>query len=138
MLAIRNYNGNLWDRVYQDLFDAKVWGGEKAFAPNTDVIENENNYEIVVEVPGFDEKDLTVTEHKGVLSIKGETVQENEEKDKQGNYLRKERVNSKFERKFILPDNADENQLSAKLEKGVLTLTLQKKVEEQPKQIEIK
>ena len=56
MLAIRNYNGNLWDGVYQDLFDAKVWGGEKAFAPNTDVIENENNYEIVVEVPGFDEK----------------------------------------------------------------------------------
>ena len=83
-------------------------------------------------------KRFNVTEHKGVLSIKGETVQENEEKDKQGNYLRKERVNSKFERKFILPDNADENQLSAKLEKGVLTLTLQKKVEEQPKQIEIK
>lgn len=137
MLALKKYNGDIWDRVYDDLFDSSLWGEERRFSPRTDIVENEKGFDITVEVPGFNEKDLKVSLHKGVLSIIGERESSKEEKDNK-NYLRRERFSSRFERQFIIPDNADEKTLTAKLEKGVLKLTVGKKEEEKPTVIEIK
>ena len=106
--------------------------------PDVDVHENEKQIMVEVDLPGVDEKDVSVTFANGVLTIKGEKKSEREEKEE--NYYLAERSYGKFERSLTLPETIDENQIEAKFDKGVLTVTAQKKPEavKAEKKIEIK
>jgi len=111
------------------------WG---AAAPAVDVAESEKAYEITVELPGMDEKNIEVKVSNGSLTIKGEKQEEKEEKKK--DYYLHERHFGSFERSFALPDGVDSNKIEAAFKKGVLTVTLPKKPEAQKpaKKIEVK
>lgn len=91
----------------------------------TDVKETDINYEVIMNVPGFEKEDIDVSVEDGVLIIKSEkeTSNENKENDK---YIIKERSSSSFRRCFKLPTNVDVKTISAKMEKGILTLVLPK------------
>ena len=80
-----------------------------------------------------EELDLTVNKH--VLTIKGEREAENTEREGD-RFLRVERVAGKFERLIQLPESADFDKITAKLDKGVLRLTVPKREAEQPRRIE--
>jgi HSP20 family protein len=106
--------------------------------PDLDVRENTNTITIEAELPGVDEKNVTVTVANGLLTIKGEKKQEKEEKSE--NYYLSERSYGAFERSLRLPDTIDEGKVEAKFDKGVLRITAAKKPEavKAERRIEIK
>jgi HSP20 family protein len=106
--------------------------------PELDVRESANAIVVEAELPGVDEKDVTVSLANGVLTIKGEKKHEKEEKSE--NYHLTERSFGSFERSIRLPDTIDEGKVDAKFEKGVLKVTAAKKPEavKAERKIEIK
>jgi HSP20 family protein len=106
--------------------------------PELDVRENANAIIIEAELPGVDEKDVSVTLANGFLTIKGEKRQEKEEKAE--NYYLSERSFGSFKRSVRLPETIDDAKVEAKFDKGVLKVTAAKKPEavKAERQIEIK
>jgi HSP20 family protein len=116
-------------------------GGDAGFGltvPDLDVREGANSIVVEAELPGVDEKDVSVTLANGVLTIKGEKKQEKEEKAE--NYYMAERSFGSFQRSIRLPDTVDEGKVEAKFDKGVLKVTAAKKPEavKAERKIEIK
>ena len=95
--------------------------------PDLDVRENTNSFVVEAELPGVDEKDISVTLANGVLTIKGEKKHEKEEKSE--SYYLAERSFGSFERAIRLPDTVDDAKVTAKFDKGVLKITAAKKPE---------
>jgi HSP20 family protein len=112
--------------------------GDGLVSPELDVRENTNSITIEAELPGVDEKDVSVTVANGMLTIKGEKKQEKEEKSE--NYYLAERNYGAFERSLRLPDTIDDTKVEAKFDKGVLKVTAAKKPEavKAERKIEIK
>ena len=113
-------------------------GDGSIVVPGFDVRENSNAITIEAELPGVDEKDVTVTVANGMLTIKGEKKQEKEEKNE--NYHLAERSYGAFERSLRLPDTIDDTKVEAKFDKGVLRVTAAKRPEavKAERKIEIK
>lgn len=109
--------------------------GEKVRSFAIDIRENDEQFEIFADVPGLSEDELDITVNKHVLTIKGERTTENTERDGD-RFVRTERVSGKFERLIQLPESADLDKIAAKLDKGVLRLTVPKREAEQPRRIE--
>ena len=125
--------------LFDDFFSSMLgaWDNYSARVPAVDVEETEKEFIIKAEMPGFNENNVKITVDKHVLHITGEV--DESEKDKDGKrYLIKERRHSSFERSFSLPEGLDESAISASFENGILTVTLPKTPEEQPKRIEVK
>ena len=98
----------------------------------TDITDEGDAYKLEADLPGFDKKDIHLDIDSDILTISAQRHSEHEEKDKQGKYLRCERSYGSYYRRFNLSDvKADE--IKAKYDNGVLTLTLPKKQIEAPK-----
>jgi HSP20 family protein len=95
--------------------------------PSIDVRETETDIVVEAELPGMSEDDVDVTLSNGTLTIKGEKKSEREEKE--DDYHLTERSYGRFQRSFRVPDTVDEDKIEAKLEKGVLHVTLAKRPE---------
>jgi HSP20 family protein len=95
--------------------------------PELDVRENSDSIIVEAELPGVEEKDISITFSNGVLTIKGEKKHENEEQGE--NYHLSERSFGSFERSIRLPDTIDDAKVEAKFDKGVLKVTATKKPE---------
>ncbi len=91
-----------------------------------DIIENSNDYEVVIDLPGFDTNDITIENNNGYLTISAEKNFENSKQDKNKKWFRKERNYSKFHKSFMIPQNVDYNKIDAVLDKGVLSIILPK------------
>jgi HSP20 family protein len=128
-----------WPRL-PSLFhrDSRTAGFGGVTVPDLDVRENTTSITVEAELPGVDEKDVTVTLANGLLTIKGEKKQEKEEKT--DNYYVAERSFGSFARSIRLPDTVDEGKVEAKFDKGVLRITAAKKPEavKAERRIEIK
>ncbi|CAA0838039.1 17.6 kDa class II heat shock protein [Striga hermonthica] len=109
-------------------------------ATPADVIEYPNAYAFVVDMPGLKSGDIKVqVEEDNVLLISGERKREEEKEG--AKYVRMERRIGKFMRKFVLPENADMEKISAVCRDGVLTVTVEKLPPPEPKKpktIEVK
>lgn len=105
------------------------------FAPPVDIYEDEKHLTLKVEVPGMEEKDLKVQIENGVLGVSGEHKVEKEIKEE--NFRRRERHYGAFTRSFTLPPSVDPEKIDASYVNGVLTITLAKRAEAQPKQIKV-
>ena len=101
--------------------------GSEAMLPEIDVHENGKQLTVEVDLPGVDEKDVTVTLANGMLTIKGAKKSERDEKKE--DYYLAERSCGAFERSLRLPDTIDENKIEAKFDKGVLKIVAQKRPE---------
>jgi HSP20 family protein len=93
-------------------------------SPAVDILEKGHAYEITVELPGLDEKNIELKLSGSTLNIKGEKRQEIEEK-KENSYL-SERHYGAFERSFQVPQEVDKAKIEASFSKGLLTVTLPK------------
>ena len=112
--------------------------GHEWMVPELDVHENAKQLTIDIDLPGVDEKDVTVTLANGLLTIKGEKKSGHEEKNE--NFYLCERSCGAFERTLRLPDTIDDSKLEAKFDKGVLRVVAQKRPEavKADRKIEIK
>jgi HSP20 family protein len=111
---------------------------EGLLKPQVDIGATDKEYSIAVEVPGVSEKDVKVEISGNIMTIRGEKKQEKEEKDK--NYYRVERSYGSFQRVLSLPEDADQDDVKAMFNKGVLTIKVPRKALPKPdvKQIEIR
>lgn len=106
-----------------------------ALAPKVDVAETDDGYQIEAELPGLDEKDVSVTLSDDVLTIRGEKKAEREEKKK--DYYLSERSYGTMQRSFQLPDGVDADKITAQFKKGVLSIALPKSKEAKAKERKI-
>jgi HSP20 family protein len=106
--------------------------------PTKDVVpmsfwEDDDHVYFEAELPGVAEKDLEITVHKGVLTVKGESrVEEGRE------YLYNSRRFGSFERSVTLPEAVDSEQVDATLSGGILRIRLSKLPQARPRRIELK
>jgi len=103
-----------------------------------EVSDSDKAFEVVVELPGLAEKDVEVTLTNGMLTISGEKQDTREEKNK--DYSVSERRYGSFVRSFRIPEGVDQDKVTSRFEKGVLTLTLPKSAAAptlRPRKIEI-
>jgi HSP20 family protein len=125
-------------------------GGQVGFAPfGVDIREDGDHFYVEAELPGFKKDEIDITLENQTLSITAErrfeTPQGNGGKNKtaenqsqpQGDYLLRERRYSRFQRSFTLPPTVDEGSVQAKLNDGVLTITLNKREETKPRKISV-
>jgi HSP20 family protein len=111
---------------------------EAQMTPTMDVKENEKEIVVKADLPGMDERDINLTIHNGVLSLRGE--KKSEHTDQRDNYHVMERSYGSFQRSIRLPETINEDKAEARFDKGVLTITLPKRPEMvgTQKKIEIK
>lgn len=94
----------------------------------TDVIDEGKDYRLEAELPGFDKSDVHVELKDGVLNISASHKENKEEKDdKTGRYLRRERSEASYQRAFHVGKDVKPEDIHARYENGVLTLTIPKK-----------
>ena len=120
--------------VFNDFFDTEFMPRANATAPAINVKESDKEYIVELAAPGMKKEDFIVhINDEGNLIIKMEQKTEKKEEDKSMRYLRREFSYSKFEQTLILPDDVKKDEISAKVEHGVLTVELPKLVEEKVK-----
>jgi HSP20 family protein len=107
-----------------------------AIAPALDVAEKDNSFEIRMDIPGVDSKDLDVEVHGNTVTISGSRKQEKEEKGK--TFHRIERSSGSFSRTVTLPCGVSEKEVAAEYTNGVLSVVLPKSEEARPKKVSIK
>jgi HSP20 family protein len=107
-----------------------------AFSPAFEVKETTDSFVVRADLPGIEEKDLDVSLHAGVLTVSGS--RQAEDRTEGESYALYERQFGSFSRSFSLPELADSERIEAKLDSGVLTLTIAKKAEAKPKKIAFK
>lgn len=144
MANLQTYHpfGDLFD--LQDELSRFFWGTKKAgkreeekreWVPAVDISENEKELRIHAELPGIDKKDVSINVEDSVLTIRGK--REFKQEQKKENYYRLERSYGVFARSFSLPNSVDVEKIQASMKDGVLELSIPKKPEAQPKQIDI-
>ena len=141
MLPVISRN-NWMPEVFNDFFDTDFMTRTKATAPAINVKETEKDYTVEVAAPGMTKDDFNVNIDKdGNLHIHMEAPPEKKEEDKKSHYLRREFAYSKFEQTLLLPDDVEKEAIAARVNDGVLTVTLPKMAKPEcpaARQIEVK
>lgn len=106
----------------------------KRWHPATDINESENNYQITVDLPGIKPEDVNIEVHENRLTIKGERKTSLKQEHKT-HY--NERVYGNFNRTFKLPKDANDGNIEANFEHGVLTIGIPKLAKAQPRKVTI-
>jgi len=102
-----------------------------------DIIEHPSSYDISADLPGLGEEDVKLEIHNGLLSIAAERNAEMQSEGENGKSETIRRRNRSFKRSFPLPDDVDEQSISATMDKGVLSVRLPKRPKEAPRKIVI-
>lgn len=104
-----------------DFFDSL--GTTKNNDMKCDIYEKDGSYNIEVDIPGFDKKDINIESEGGYLTITAEKEDEKNEENKK--YIRRERSYGKYQRVFYLGD-IDEENIKAEFKQGILKVTVPK------------
>lgn len=137
-------NSQTWlPDIFNDFFDTDWMGRMNATAPAINVLEDEKGYELELAAPGMTKEDFQVhLNEDGNLVIEMEKKVNEKEDKRRGHYLRREFSYSKFQQTMLLPEDADKEQISARVEHGVLTVEIpkvvKKAIDESKKMIEVK
>ena len=134
MLMPAVFGENLFDNFFDNNFFSgrnPLYGKHEKDIMKTDVREKDGNYEVFVDLPGFKKEDVTLNLENGYLTITAEKGLEKDE-DEKGSYVRKERWSGSCSRRFYLGDGVRAEDIKAKMEDGILTLTFPKEVKKLP------
>ncbi|MCX7998888.1 MAG: Hsp20/alpha crystallin family protein [Leptospiraceae bacterium] len=141
--ALHREINRVFDHFFDDFYTPTRYGlsslrGASGFYPKFNISENEKEINLEVELPGLEEKDVEVSVDKGILTVKGEKKFQKEEKNE--NYHLVEHSYGSFQRSLQLPENANVNEITAKMKNGVMKITVPKdpKAETSVKKIAIK
>lgn len=102
-------------------------GGGFTLTPHIDVRETDKEIVVEAELPGINEKDISLALQDGVLTIRGEKKHEHDEEKE--NYRMMERRYGSFQRSLRLPDTVDEDKVEASFDNGVLKIKVPKRPE---------
>jgi len=107
-----------------------------SWQPAVDIREQSDSFVLSMDIPGVDPKAVQVSMEKGVLEIAGERKPA-QESTENTSFHHEERVQGAFQRRFKLPESADDAEISARSEYGVLEIVIKKRAEQQPRKIAI-
>ena len=93
----------------------------------TDVKETDNGYQLDMNLPGFAKEDIKAELKDGYLTINAQSNSSNDEKDDDGNFIRRERYTGSCSRSFYVGDGVTQDDIHAAFKDGVLSLTVPKK-----------
>ncbi len=128
-----------------DLFDD--FFGDSFFSPTvrnvraeklmkTVIVEKDKNYEVLVDLPGYDKNNIEVNVENGYLNIHAKIEKENNEKDKdKDKFVRRERFYGECSRSFYVGDEVKEEDISAEFKNGILVIDVPKKEDNKRKEI---
>lgn len=132
LMMPRRYGGDWFDQVFRSPFFANVDGDGSM---RTDIQELDEKYLLNIDIPGFEKEDIKAELKDGYLTVMAEKNESNEEKDKAGNYIRRERYYGKCQRSFYVGDGITQEDIKGAFKNGTLSLEIPKK---DAKQIEQK
>ncbi|WP_373213433.1 Hsp20/alpha crystallin family protein [Ruminococcus sp. 5_1_39BFAA] len=119
--------------LFDDLMDFSfprttrvIHGGNTQNVMRTDVKETDQGYELDIDLPGFKKEDVKVQLKNGYLNIQAAQNRNNDQKDEDGKYIRRERFSGAVSRSFYVGEKVTEGDIHAKFENGILKLTLPK------------
>jgi HSP20 family protein len=144
-MSLVNYDPRSGARQLQDdinrLFSG--WMGNESssvtadWVPSVDINEYDDKFQLYVDVPGVDPKDVEITLEAGQLTISGERFMQTEKSDENVVRRRAERGSGRFYRRFLLPETVDADKVKATDRHGVLEILIPKKAKAQPRRIEV-
>ena len=105
--------------------------------PSVDINEYDEKFQLFVDVPGVDPKDVEITLESGVLTITGERFAQAEKAEENVVRRRAERGTGRFYRRFILPETVDADNVKATDRHGVLEIVIPKQARAQPRRIKV-
>ncbi|HEU5215726.1 MAG TPA: Hsp20/alpha crystallin family protein [Gaiellaceae bacterium] len=116
-------------RIFEEIGFAPV------LAPAADVYETDDEFVVELEVPGYEEKELSIEVSDHTLAIKGSRTRTKEENTKE--FALHERLERQFQRRFVLPSEADTEHVKAVFGNGILEVHAEKLPAAKPKQVAI-
>lgn len=115
-----------FDKMSKDM-TKKLYGGHSKNIMKVDIKEKENEYEMIVDLPGFKKDEITAALNDGYLTISAAKGLDKDEKDKEsGKYIRKERYAGACQRSFYVGDGVKQEDIKAEFKHGILTLIIPK------------
>lgn len=145
-MNMRLYQYDPWSLLEQfrnevnRLSEAREGSGEGSYiatsdwAPAVDIVERDDRFVLLADVPGIDPKEIEIDMDNGVLSIRGTRSPEEQESE---SFKRIERPRGNFYRRFTMPDTADAEKVTARSRNGVLEITIPKHEKVQPRRIAV-
>ena len=129
---------NWLDNSFRDFFNDGWAMKARATSPAINVKENEQQYDVELAVPGMTKDDFNVSiNDEGCLVIKMERKDEKKDEDKEEHYLRREFSYTSYQQALTLPADVEHDKIEAKVENGVLHVTLPRKPEAEKAQRKI-
>lgn len=125
MLLPSIFEDNFVDSFFQDMFRFPL-PFRSTQSMNTDVIESKDSYQMEIELPGYEKKDIHASLNQGYLTITASRSEESKEEDDKGRILRQERYMGQCKRSFFVGDHVTEEDIKAEFENGVLKLVIPK------------
>ena len=136
------FGENLFDDFMDDAFERNFFGGRNPLygkhsknLMKTDVKETEAGYELDIDLPGFKKDEISAHLEDGYLTVSAAKGVDKDEKDNEGRYIRRERYSGSMTRSFYVGNAVTEEDIKAKYEDGILSLSITKK---DPKAVEAK
>ncbi len=134
MLMPSLFRTNLFDDLFDDFTKETKRAAQNLVGVTgvmkTDIVEKEDHFELLVDLPGFNKEDVKVELKEGYLNIEAERNSSKDEKDEEGTFVRRERYTGTCSRSFYVGEELKQEDIKAKFENGILTLTVPKKDDE--------
>lgn len=133
------FGEDLFDDFFQDPFDrmpdmfarSPLYGKHGKNLMKTDVRETDDTYELDVDLPGFKKDEVQLELKDGCLIISAAKGLDKDQEEKNGRYLRRERYVGQCSRSFYVGEQVEPKDVSAKIEDGILKITMPKVVQQQ-------
>ena len=134
MLLPSIFGENLFDDWFDfpdfrdmDRVEKKLYGKHAARLMKTDVHEQEGQYEVDMDLPGFKKEEISLELNNGYLTVSAAKGLDKDENDKKGKLIRQERYAGSMQRSFYVGENLTEEDIKASFQHGVLSLIIPKK-----------
>ena len=112
--------------IFDSFFDDPFFNSNENKMMKTDIKENENNYEVLIDLPGFNKEDIKMYIDNGYLVVSAKTNNEIDDKDENGKFIRKERYYGECSRSFYVGEDVKEENIKASYKNGTLNIEIPK------------
>ncbi len=132
------FGKNLFDDFFGTPFNEEFFRGtpqlykKSSQLMNTDILESDNGFELHIDLPGFKKEDIKLSADGGYLTVSAEHNENNDEKDDNGKYIRRERYSGSCSRSFYVGEDLKKEDIKAKFDNGILSITLPKQEKQLP------
>ena len=131
MLMPSIFGENLFDNFFEDFArpsrSAVRYNVSAPSVMRTDIKESDTGFELHIDLPGYKKENVKAELKEGYLTISAESRQDNEQKDDNGRYIRRERYYGTCSRSFYVGEDVTQEDIKARFEDGILKVSVPKK-----------